>query len=125
MIEYKITQAQIIAKWQELIHLPEAGGESVISAVRLARWVERTAGQDELARVRAENERLRTETEQLGDALDHRKARLETKRLRAENERLRAALKELITAADPQTNLSMIPLLDALGVARAELAGGE
>lgn len=45
-----------------------------------------------------------------------------------ENERLRTALKELVKAADPRTNMSDIPLLDALSVARAAIArveGGE
>lgn len=46
-------------------------------------------------------------------------------KLQAENEQLRAALKELVKAADPRTNMSDIPLLDALSVARAALARAE
>lgn len=45
--------------------------------------------------------------------------------LQAENEQLRAALKELVKAADPRTNMSDIPLLDALSVARAAIARAE
>lgn len=37
----KIDQGDIITKWQEIIQQPDTGGETVISAVRLARWVER------------------------------------------------------------------------------------
>lgn len=40
-MEYKITQGEIIEKWTEIIQQSDTGGESVISAVRLARWVER------------------------------------------------------------------------------------
>jgi hypothetical protein len=40
-MEYQIMQGEIIEKWIEIIQQPDTGGESVISAVRLARWVER------------------------------------------------------------------------------------
>ena len=40
-MKYKITQGEIIEKWMEIIQQSDTGGESVISAVRLARWVEK------------------------------------------------------------------------------------
>jgi len=36
----QVTQADIITKWQEIIHQPDVEGENVMAAVRLVRWVE-------------------------------------------------------------------------------------
>lgn len=40
----------------------------------------------------------------------------------ASNERLLSALKELVQTADPRTNISDVPLLDALSLARSVMA---
>ena len=63
----------------------------------------------------AEVERLR-ELVHKGDGMAN-----EINIISKDNRRLRAALKELITAADPHTNMSDVVLLDALSVARRAL----
>lgn len=59
MMEYKITQGEIIAKWQEICSQPDTFGEGVISAVRLARWVERRLQEDEADAMFAEHQAMK------------------------------------------------------------------